>query len=301
MSPFVVSRAAPHELLPACRLLFAATHADHSRDRLLADGRASALFVARDAGGRLHAAALVEALPGAMGVAWAPRGDSRDAIDAVTVAACAWLRERRVKVCQAFAAASERDEMAPLERCGFRHATQLVFLRREVDRERDQAVWQPLQSPLTLCSYKPGSAQPFAQTLVMTHEASLDCPELNEPRTTAELLDGFRQPEPTPARWYRVLATDVPHVSAAVGVLMFDDGPEPTDREISYVGIVPGARRRGYADQLIRFAIWVTYAQGDRALTVSVDARNEPAMKLYARHGFVEYDRREVWLASWSA
>jgi mycothiol synthase len=34
-----------------------------------------------------------------------------------------------------------------------------------------------------------------------------------------------------------------------------------------------------------------------RLLTVSVDARNEPAMKLYARHGFTEYDRREVWLA----
>src|SRR5690349_16226883 len=111
MPPFTVSPAAAHELLPACRLLFTEGRAEHSRDRILSDAHTSGLFVARDASGRLRAAALVQALPGALGVAWPPRGDSVEAIDAATTAACEWLRSRGVKVCQAFAETGEVADM----------------------------------------------------------------------------------------------------------------------------------------------------------------------------------------------
>ncbi len=286
MSPFVVSPAAPHELLPACRLLFAATHAEHSRDRLLADGRASALFVARDADGRLRAAALVEALPGAMGVAWAPRGDSRDAIDAVTVAACAWLRERCVKVCQAFAAASEREEMAPLERCGFRHATQLVFLRGDLSPECE---------PTRLLSFAPARppfSEEFAATLLATHAGTLDCPELNATRTPAEVLDGFTA---SPAVQWHLASLS----GERVGVVVLEYAKDYGAAALTYLGVVPAARGRKLGAELLTFAVGEAVAARLLALNVSVDARNAPAMKLYARHGFVEYDRREVWLASW--
>ncbi len=286
MSPFVVSRAAPHELLPACRLLFTATHAEHSRDRLLADGRASALFVARDADGRLRAAALVEALPGAMGVAWAPRGDSRDAIDAVTVAACAWLRERGVKVCQAFAAASEREEMAPLERCGFRHATQLVFLRRDLSPECEST------RLLSFATARPPFSEEFAATLLATHAGTLDCPELNATRTPAEILAGFTS---SPAvEWHLACLS-----GERVGVVVLEYAKDYGAADLTYLGVVPAARGRKLGAELLTFAVGEAVVARLLALNVSVDARNAPAMKLYARHGFVEYDRREVWLASW--
>ena len=48
----------------------------------------------------------------------------------------------------------------------------------------------------------------------------------------------------------------------------------------------------------MRAAITIA-AAADERLTVSVDVRNTPATALYARHGFVEYDRRAVWLAAW--
>ena len=288
MSPFVVSPAAPHELLPACRLLFAATHAEHSRDRLLADGRASALFVARDAGGRLHAAALVEALPGAMGVAWAPRGDSRDAIDAVTVAACAWLRERRVKVCQAFAAASEREEMAPLERSGFRHATQLVFLRGDLPPE-----CEPTRR-LSFATARPPFSEEFAATLLATHAGTLDCPELNATRTPAEVLAGFAA---SPAVEWHLASLS----GERVGVVVLEYDPDRGAADLTYLGVVPAARGRKLGAELLRFVVADASRAGVPVLTVSVDARNAPATKLYARHGFAEYDRREVWLATWPA
>ena len=78
MPRFDVSPAAPHELLPACRLLFADGRAEAGRDRLVSGGEASGLFVAR-AGGRVRAAALVQALPGGLGGAGPPRGYSREA------------------------------------------------------------------------------------------------------------------------------------------------------------------------------------------------------------------------------
>ena len=77
------------------------------------------------------------------------------------------------------------------------------------------------------------------------------------------------------------------------------DGATGDGLEVSYLGLVPAARRRGLAGALIRFADRVASTGGYRTLNVSVDVRNTPAMKLYARHGFIEYDRREVWLAAW--
>ena len=38
-----------------------------------------------------------------------------------------------------------------------------------------------------------------------------------------------------------------------------------------------------------------------RAVTLSVDARNDPALRLYHRHGFRMLDRKDVYLALWPA
>ncbi|MFM8273930.1 MAG: GNAT family N-acetyltransferase [Gemmata sp.] len=286
MPRFAVSQAAAHELLPACRLLFAA-RAEHSRDRLLSDRDASGLFVACG-GGRLCGAALVQVLPGALGVAYPPRGEPVEAADAVTAAACEWLRARGVKVCQAFAAAEERPEMAPLERAGFRHVTQLAMLQRDF--------WptDPLPraaEPLSFVAHAPPFAGDFAQTLLATHEATLDCPELNAPRTPGELRAGFAT---SGGEAYLAWEGGGP-----VGVVMFEPGAEPGAAELTYLGVVPAARGRGLGAELLKFAVAEASLARGAVLNVSVDVRNTPAMKLYLGHGFREYDRREVWLATW--
>jgi ribosomal protein S18 acetylase RimI-like enzyme len=276
------SLAAAHELLPACRILFR-DGAEHSRDRLLAAREPTGLFVARDSAGALRAAALVQALPGAMGVAWPPRGDSPEAEGAATLAACAWLRGRGVKVCQAFAPASEAADMAPLERCGFRHTTQLALLESDLS-----AVREP--SRLSFAAHRPPPEE-FARTLIATHEGTLDCPELNAPRTPREILAGF--PPSGAAEWHLASLNGEP-----VGVVLMEYAKDFETAELTYLGVVPAFRGRGLGAELLRFAL--CEASGARLceLKVSVDARNVPAMKLYARHGFTEYDRREVWLAT---
>jgi ribosomal protein S18 acetylase RimI-like enzyme len=291
MPPFTVSSAAAHELLPACRLLFADGLAEHRRERLLSDSDTSGLFVARSGDGKLQAAALVQTLPGALGVAWAPRGDSAEAIGAVTAAACEWLHFRGVKVCQAFASAEEVPDMIGLERHGFRHTTQLVFMLHEVDRAEDRT---QSRNRAEGEYYRAAIREEFVTTLLATHTDTLDCPELNGSRTNDELVAGFELPgvAPVSARHFLAKVEDTP-----IGVLVTNPGDGAL--ELTYLGVVPSARRRGYGNQLVRRVLFDAVAMDFSTVTLSVDARNAPAMKLYARHGFVEYDRREVWLAAW--
>ena len=181
--------------------------------------------------------------------------------------------------------------MIPLERYGFRGVTQLVLLQREVGASLDTL------APLLRWSSWPDEPTPEQLNLLLaTHERTLDCPELNDART-AEILAGFRA-EPSRTEWYPAPATKPARRGRAC--YSFEPG-EDEALELSYLGLIPSARGRGLANAIIRFAEHVASTAGFPALSVSVDARNAPAMKLYARHGFVEYDRREVWLATWPA
>ena len=299
---FVASPATPADLPAACRLL--ASHrpaADREpaalryRD-LLTSGEfdPAGLFVARDEGGELRGAVLVQSLPGALGLAWPPRvepGRGRQAVeDALVSAACGWLQSRGVNVCQSFAPDADRDAMAPLARHGFRLVTQLAYLRREIDPERDSH--SPGGFALTFDRIGPNGRDAFGETLLATYDGSLDCPEAAGTRTPDEMLDGFRGPLSLRAGWY--LAH---HRGEPVGVVLFDPGTEPGALELTYLGLVPAARGRGWGSELVRFAVHRTAADGHHALTLSVDVRNAPALRVYERHGFRAYDRRDVYLA----
>jgi len=301
-----VSPASADELTAACRALFAHLAAPAREERaarcrdMLASGELdpAGLFVDRD-GGVIRGAVLVQRLPGALGLAWPPRAESGDRAaveDALVAAACGWLRSGGVKVCQVFAAEGDPAAVGPLERHGFRHATQVVHMRRELDPGRE--VFDPAGSPLTI---RPAGGFPpelFAETLLKTYDGSLDCPELTGARTDREVLDGHRPAFGLAADRFWHLAC---RAGEPVGVVLFDVGPDAGALELSYLGLVPAARGRGLGGELVRFAIGRAAGEGHRTLTLSVDVRNGPAVRVYRRHGFWEYDRREVFLAAWPA
>jgi ribosomal protein S18 acetylase RimI-like enzyme len=279
--------------MPALRLLFGDRpdrdrRAERCREALASGEHDPAgVFVARDASGRLCGAAMVQAMPGALGVAWPPRGGSREIEDTLAATACDWLRASGVKVCQAFASAGQAADLAPLERAGFRHVTQLVFMRRAVGSDA------PPESrpPVTFVRESPPFSEAFRAALLATQEGTLDCPELNGTRTEEELLAGFAHPGAHYA------AFDPAAPETPVGVVMLAVGDEPGAVELTYLGVVPAARGRGHGDGLLAFALADAGRSGAAVLTLFVDARNEPALRLYRRRGFVETDRREVWLA----
>jgi ribosomal protein S18 acetylase RimI-like enzyme len=123
-----------------------------------------------------------------------------------------------------------------------------------------------------------------------SHESTLDFPELDGRRSLREILQGYQATGDDPARWWLRRGE-----AGAVGVLILTAMPE-REWELSYVGVVPGARRKGHGRALVRKAIAEARFAGAGVLTVSVDARNLPALELYRSLGFVEFDRRDVYL-----
>jgi mycothiol synthase len=296
----IVSPVEPRELLPALRLLVGAgpqqeLRAEQCRAAFEAgDYKSDGLFVTHDASGSLNGAALVQTMPGALGVAWPPRGESAEIEDALTQTACNWLKHCGVKVCQAFASTEERLAMAPLERNGFSHVTQLVFLQRDVVPED-----VPGEPSELLVQCKPWLGLPTPEqreVLLATHEEALDCPELNDARTSDEVINGYFRNDPGSCSWWlRMDGREKP-----VGVMLFDKSPEPSFLELSYFGLVPAVRGKGLGSMSLTYANRIACNSGYRAMSVSVDARNEPALRLYRRHGFVETNRHDVFLAAWA-
>jgi mycothiol synthase len=292
-----------HELPAAFRLLFQDATAEDRETRianalgLVRRGEldTQGLFVLRGAG-RLLGAVLCLPLPGRSALVWPPQcvPDKRRTAfeDALLVCAADWLRSRNVQIAQALLSPEEAECAAALPRNGFAHVTQLLFLRRDLSLPPPR-----VKSRLRLKyrTYNPSKSAPFHQTLQNTYKDTLDCPELNGVRGVEEVIAGHRgQSHFDPDLWRLALADGIP-----IGVLLLMRSPDAHDWEISYVGVAPEARGRGFGRELVLQALAEARLAGAPYLTLSVDARNHPARALYDNLGFEVYDRREVFLAVW--
>jgi ribosomal protein S18 acetylase RimI-like enzyme len=72
--------------------------------------------------------------------------------------------------------------------------------------------------------------------------------------------------------------------------------PDDEAWELTYLGVVPEARRRGFGISMTRHAQWLARVAGARRMTLAVDAANEPAIAVYSAAGFAAWDRRCVFL-----
>lgn len=250
------------------------------------------LFVAREGAG-VVGALLCQPMPGAAAVAWPPQTRQRgrpEIEDELVRHAAGWLRTKGVKVAQALMPPSEAWMAAPLERHGFQHITRLWYLRKRVNQDAHG----PRPVGLELQTYLQGP-ELFHQTLLRSYEGTLDCPELTGVRTIGEIIEGHKaQGAFNPEVWWLALEAGRP-----VGVLLIAETPEWESWDVSYVGVVPEARRRGLGRTLVRLALAEARRRKAHHLTIAVDARNLPAQKLYEGLGFEPFDEREVFLAVW--
>jgi ribosomal protein S18 acetylase RimI-like enzyme len=296
-----IRAARPAEYAAAFRLIFRHLGPDDREARtanaiLLVDQGEfdpAGLFVAEE-GGRLRGAMISLPVPGAAGLAWPPgaaEGPQQATVeDGLVRHASAWLRGRRAKVVQVLLPPSDSHLAAPLKRNGFAHVTNLWFVRHNLGR-----LPVPRQCRLEIQSYRFGRPELFEKTLMQSYKGSLDCPEVNGVRDAGEILAGHKaQGTFEPDRW--LLAFDK---GQPVGVLFLTELQEFSGWDLSYLGVVPEARRRGVGRELTTLALRMARDAGAAQLTLSVDARNRPAWDLYVSLGFEPFDQREVYLAIW--
>jgi mycothiol synthase len=303
--------ARPDEQAAALHLLFGHLPPEDQLARtanvrtMLDDGELDpdGVLVARS-GRELTGAMLAAPLPGGGGVVWPPRvragtPDGDAVADALVRYAADWLRGRGTKVAQALLAGDDAllagDDApfaGPLERNGFPFLTRLEYLRHFLELPSNQLAGPERLTYQTFAECDPAL---FGDVLLGTYEGTLDCPEINGVRTAAEVIAGHQGGgDFDPRRWWLARLGGEP-----VGVLLVNALPESGAWDLAYVGVVPAARRRGVGAELVVKALWEAKAAGVPMMSLAVDARNEPARRLYRRLSFEPFGERSVYLAVW--
>jgi mycothiol synthase len=224
----------------------------------------------------MNVSSIAQRLPGSLGIVSVVRADNAAADDAWMQAAIRHLDG--VKVIQAFLAPEEMASAEVLLRNGFQHVTRVLEMRRgeapPALRSEDSA------SRLHMVAVANVGMELFRDVLARSHADSLDCPELDTVRTPQEMLDGYRECARDLSRWWLAFDAETP-----VGILIL------SAEELTFVGVVPEHRGRGIGRFLIETACRI-----QPSLSLIVDARNAPAIQLYADLGFEVVGTREVFL-----
>jgi ribosomal protein S18 acetylase RimI-like enzyme len=252
---------------------------------------ASGALVAR-AEGRLRGALFCQAVAGASGLLWPPQTQperNHEIEDQLIEHACRMLADQGAKLVQSLLIEEEQFLAATLERNGFTHITQLWYMRHDLQifadlfREPDQLEYQP---------YSSCDKNQFHGTLLRTYESTQDCPEVNGVREIEEVIAGHQsQGRHDPETWWLAEYRGQP-----IGILLLAEVPDMKAWELLYLGVVPEARGHGFGRELVHKAMWEARTAEAPQLTLSVDARNQAALKLYKNAGFETYDQREVYL-----
>jgi ribosomal protein S18 acetylase RimI-like enzyme len=302
-SHFRIVLAKSADIVPALEVLFQHLPETEAQARtvkalqlLRGKGPETPRLVLAEDDDEIYGVILVQALTGGTGIVWppqiAPEARGRQTLeDALVHRALEWLRQNGGKLAQAVLFQDDLTYAGALERNGFMHPTQLWYLRHELELS-PELLCEP--ETLTFQSYAECEQELFQQTLWRSYEQTRDFPEVSGRRSVDEVIRGLQAVGFNPEHWWLAWSGQSP-----VGVLILSTMPEVDGWEISYVGVAPDARRRGIGRELVRKAMFETKAMGGHEVVLSVDARNEPALNLYAELGFEVFERREVYLALW--
>jgi mycothiol synthase len=294
-----ISTAAPADWLAAFELALQHLSAEqrparvHNALSMLSKGAIDpgGIFLVR-AGSALRGVQVCISLPGASGLFWLPKSKPHDPAleERLVQHALDWLRRGGAKLAQAILSPLESVDAGPLLRRGFRSLTSLHYFEHPL-----QMLPPSLAARLHYCTYSEANRDVFHATLQRTYEGTLDCPELNGMRTLDEVIAGHKaQGEFHPERWWLAFEGDNP-----IGVAIMTDVPDLGAWDLSYVGLVPAARRQGLGRELVGRLLHFAHKARAPKLLLAVDRRNQPALQLYRSLGFVSGEYREVYLHFW--
>ncbi|QOV90543.1 GNAT family N-acetyltransferase [Humisphaera borealis] len=198
---------------------------------------------------------------------------------------CAQLGIRDVLLTQALLDPADNTARDLFLAHRFEVMAELLYLAGEPRKRLTTPVLPP---GMAWVGYTEQTHELFKQAIHATYENSLDCPGLNGVRDMEDVIAGHRAAGEFEPKLWRLLVELGPDASAPpkpLGVLLLSPIPQAGSVELVYLGLVPEARGRRLSDLLMRQAMIAVIEQGMSRLTLAVDARNVPALKLYYKHG----------------
>lgn len=188
---------------------------------------------------------------------------------------------------------------AALEAAGFREIAVLYYL--ECAAGGWKSAIADLASPMGLdepswVTYSPDRHEEFCRLISETYQDSLDCPGLSRLRDVHDVVEGHKGAGRfDPQKWFLLRNADKP-----VACILFGESPLRPSAELVYMGVHPAYRGRGVGQRVLAFGINAMHQSGIRGITLAVDARNAPALRLYESAGFRRTHIRRAMVRSLS-
>jgi ribosomal protein S18 acetylase RimI-like enzyme len=125
-----------------------------------------------------------------------------------------------------------------------------------------------------------------------TYVETRDVPELNGIRSITSTLEGYASIlDGSPRSWWVVM-----HAGQPMGCLLLS--PCGNNCELTYLGFVPEYRGRGLSRRIMEHALVWCRKSGIDKMTLAVDTRNVPAIRLYQAFGFIPTRFVQAWIYS---
>jgi GNAT superfamily N-acetyltransferase len=247
-------------------------------------------------GDRVEGAVWANALEGGLGAIWPPQfrddsplllSDQHDDICRALILAAEQRVEQAAEISLWQASLDVDSEVSQqrLMASSYRRLAVLAQLIAVLSAGREIGSCEPLR----FVRYQTEDFARLCNLIDLTYVATLDCPELDGLRTTAESVTGYRAIGIS-AQEYWYFAR---HANRDVGCLLLAEH-EDHQFELVYMGLVPPCRGQRWGKLLVNEALQVARDRGATALTTSVDQRNRPAMKTYEQAGFSTWGCRQI-------
>lgn len=186
---------------------------------------------------------------------------------------------RGIHLAQVLIDPRDTSAVALYQACGFENLAELIYLHRPVR----QSNYPILPHGMHWTFYSPQSHGAFGRAITASYAGSLDCPALNGRRGIEDVLAGHKAAGEFDPRLWHLLCAD--GQAEPLGVLLLARSSRSDALELVYLGINPTARGQGLGELMMRQALAVAGASDCGLLSLAVDARNAPALKLYYRSG----------------
>jgi ribosomal protein S18 acetylase RimI-like enzyme len=239
-------------------------------------------------GPRVSAAVLLQTQPGRTALLHIPQGDVDLSLVGLLSGLASQLQKGGTQLVQTLLAAQPGGETVALEQAGFTHAANLLYL---VSTRQAFPAMKP-RGELSYSTFDDQDQDRLSHIIERTYVGSLDCPQLEALRDVDDVLAGYRSVGGfDPSRW--LIAR---HHGTDVGCLLLAEHEGAGQWELTYLGVVPEARSRGFGLELVRQAQWMAFRAGCERIVLAVDKNNRPALDVYSAAGFVAWDERRVYL-----
>lgn len=180
------------------------------------------------------------------------------------------------------------DEPALFTQGNFEYLSDLVYMIASVPRDEPAKSEGNLQ--FVPMNHDDAASERLVKLVRETYRNSKDFPRLMSIVPVDKVLQGYRDSAPFfPELWFFIRENN-----RDVGVLLMSD-MQGDQIELTYMGLIEDARRRGSARKIVQFARQTARLRNRSILLTSVDEQNIAALKSYLAQGFRAWDRKKVY------